>query len=581
MAHALLEMASTAHGDWTASLRHVVQLDSEVLEVERVSFWSLGDNPRRLHCDAGYVVSSRSFERGAALFEADHGAYLAAIREMRILSIEDVLSDARTRSLLAYSAIRGIASMLNVPVWVDGRLAGVLCHEHVGEQRRWRPAEEDFAAGAGQVVASILAARAQTVAESAARRAAFLDSVSCLILPSLDTREIAGRVVGLVVPGFADFAIIWVRNRDGVIEPLASTHVEPGMRGLVAEAARAALDQAPPPGLTYVMAQGQSLLYPELSPSVLQGLGDAQEARARDLGVRTAMIVPLALAGKTLGAMAWFASNRNYRGEDLGLAEAVAVRIAAALENAHLYEMARQAIDARDEFLILAAHELRTPLTALQLYAHDVPVRGSLRGPAGETSRSAALGRQVRRLAMLVERLCDVAGIRAEGLTLAREWCDLAAIVRERGAVAAQRARRGGSAIGVRAESPVLGRWDRARMAQVVDELLDNAIKFGKGRPIEMTLYDDGECTRLTVRDHGGSIPADRLASIFSPFERAVTREHYGGLGLGLHLAKAIVEAHGGSIEATSRPGQGTAIVAQWPPSPGGPGSRGGPPADR
>jgi signal transduction histidine kinase len=565
MTHVLLDLASSAHSDWMASLRQVVQLDSEALEVERVSFWSLGDDPSRLHCDAGYVVSSRSFERGAALLESDHAAYFAAIRETRLLSIDDVLSDARTRDLHAYAAIRGIASMLNVPVWVDGRLAGVLCHEHVGAKRRWRPAEQEFAAGAGQVVASALTARGQTVAESAARRAAFLDSVSCVVLPSLERREIASRVVGLVVPRFADFAMIWVRNRDGVLQPLASTHAEPGMRALVAEAAGAALEQSPPPGLTYVMAQGQSLLYPEVSPSVLQRLGEAQRARARDLDVRTALVVPLALAGKILGAMAWFAASRHYGGEDLLLAEAVAVRVGAALENARLYEVAREAIDARDEFLILAAHELRTPLTALQLYAHDTPVRSSPRGGAGETSRRAALAGQVRRLGKLVERLCDVASIRAEGLTLAREWCDLAAIVRERGAVAAQRARRGGSAIGVRAESPVLGRWDRVRMAQVVDELLDNAIKFGKGRPVVMILDGDGERTRLTVHDHGSSIPEDRLASVFSPFERAVTREHYGGLGLGLHLAKAIVEAHGGSIEATSRPDQGTAIVARWP----------------
>jgi signal transduction histidine kinase len=551
-------------------MRHLIQFDADSLGVDRVSFWSLGDETTTIHCDAGYIASSNSFERGATLFEVDHPAYFDALRAARILSIDDVVGDSRTRGLQDYCAARKIASMLNVPVWVDGRLAGVLCHEHVGARRHWRAAEEDFARGAGQIVASALVARAQTSAEAAARRAAFLDSVSRLILASLDAREIAKRVVDLIVPRFADFAMVWSQNDAEVLEPLASTHVVPGMRPLVVDAARAAVVGSSSPGLAYVVAQGQSLLYPDVSPFVLERLGEAQRERALLAGVRTLLVVPLVLAGRTLGAMTWGAANRHYRSEDLALAEAVAERVAGALENARLYEIAQQAIRARDEFLILAAHEFRTPLTALQLFAYDprvVSSRGGARPPGAtdESLRSANLARQVRRLSTLVERVCDAARIRTEGIALTLAACDLTAIVTDRGDVTAERARRSGCELVLRAQSSVVGRWDRARLGQLVDELLDNAIKFGVGKPIEVTLDRDGDSARLIVRDRGAGIPTDRLTSIFSPFERAVPRDHCGGLGLGLHVAKAIVEAHGGSIEVTSHLERGTTVTARLP----------------
>src|SRR5580698_7847924 len=235
---ALLELASAAGGDWSESIRRLVQCDAEMLHVERVTFWSLGEDAASLHCDAGYVVSSRSFERGATIFESDHGAYFEALRRARLLSIEDVHTDARTDELHDYAAIRGITSTLAVPVWVDGRLAGVLCHEHVGPRRAWTPWEEDFAMGAGQVVSSALTARAQTAAETAARRAAFLDSVSRLLLHSLDPREIARRIVDLVVPRFADFAMLWAQGPRGVRGPQASGPLLRGRPGAVAARGR-------------------------------------------------------------------------------------------------------------------------------------------------------------------------------------------------------------------------------------------------------------------------------------------------------------------------------------------------------
>jgi signal transduction histidine kinase len=566
MARALLELASSVRGDFNASIRHLVQCDAELLGVERVTFWSLGDDASSMRCEAGYVVSSRSFERGATLLASDHPLYFEALRDERMLSVEDLVTDPRFLTLREYSAIRGTTSMLNVAVWVDGRLAGVLSHEQIGARRRWSHFEEDFAMGAAQLVASALAARAQTHAETVARRAAFLDEVSRVLLPLLDAREIARHAVELVVPRFADFAIIWGLNRSGELKPFGTTHTVPALRALVEEGARAAIAEGSPPGLSYVMGQGQSLLVADLAPVLLEAFSAAQAALLTRLRVRTVMSVPLAVGDKISGAMSFFATDRHYRDDDLALAEEVGRRVGVALANVHLYDLARQAIRARDEFLMLAAHELRTPLTALQLLAEQ-PVRRGDGSNEIVTARSVAIARQVRRLGALVEHMLDAAKIRGEGLVLTLEPLDLAVLVRARVSAATEHALRAGCALEIRAEQAVPGQWDRLRMGQLVDHLVDNAIKFGAGQPITVTLERDGDGAVLRVVDRGAGIPADRQPFLFAPFERGVPKEHFGGLGLGLYLAKAIAEAHGGSI-GLSTGAQGTTFVVRLPGTP-------------
>ena len=128
---------------------------------------------------------------------------------------------------------------------------------------------------------------------------------------------------------------------------------------------------------------------------------------------------------------------------------------------------------------------------------------------------------------------------------------------------------RAGCRLSVDCPSPVVGTvvglWDASRLEQVVTNLLANAIKFGAGRPIEVTVRDAGQAVELQVRDHGIGIAADRLPKIFDRFERAVSSTHYGGLGLGLYLARSIVESHGGAITVESRVDEGSTFTVRLP----------------
>ena len=117
----------------------------------------------------------------------------------------------------------------------------------------------------------------------------------------------------------------------------------------------------------------------------------------------------------------------------------------------------------------------------------------------------------------------------------------------------------------VEGAEPLIGEWDRFLLDQVVTNLLGNAIKYGAGAPVHVTLTSTQDAARLSVRDRGIGIAPEDQARIFERFERAVSDRHYGGLGLGLWIARQVVEAHGGTIRFESTPGKRTTFIVELP----------------
>lgn len=226
---------------------------------------------------------------------------------------------------------------------------------------------------------------------------------------------------------------------------------------------------------------------------------------------------------------------------------------------------AEEAVRLRDEFLLVASHELRTPLTSLQLAIERLTRQ--LRDDAAPAVKRAleVCLRQTQRMGGLVEVLLDVGRIRAGSLELNRRPVDLGALVEDVMSQLAEPLARSGSALIVHVTEPVVGSWDGARLEQVVTNLLSNALKFGEGRPIELRVERSRDTARLTVTDQGIGIPPDAQARIFERFGRAVSPHHYGGLGLGLFIVRAIVEAHGGRIDVVSAPGRGSTFTVELP----------------
>ena len=227
-----------------------------------------------------------------------------------------------------------------------------------------------------------------------------------------------------------------------------------------------------------------------------------------------------------------------------------------------------RSVQLRDEFLAVASHELRTPLAALVLQL-QIAQRALLRGddtPKVKMRLDAAEGQQ-RRLAVLVEEMLDVSRISLGKLTLQREYVDIVSLVTRVITSLQERVQRTGSVLTVTAPVTSTGLWDAARLEQVLTNLVTNALAFGAGKPITITV-SDGASVRVDIRDEGIGIAEHDVERIFEKFERAVSVRNYGGLGVGLYLSREILTAHGGSIEVRSELGKGTTFSISVPKAP-------------
>jgi signal transduction histidine kinase len=231
--------------------------------------------------------------------------------------------------------------------------------------------------------------------------------------------------------------------------------------------------------------------------------------------------------------------------EDLAYArklrdQAEAARLVAANERERLLEELEKAVAARDQFLALASHELRTPLSTMTLlvdnFVETVTVTGGGKPAALLAQHLPMLKRQVERLGTLVLEMLAVSRITGGGLDLVPASVDLAAIVREVVERFGLEIERRHVAVKMRAAVPVVGMWDGARLDQVVTNLLSNALKFGAGRPVEISVRAEARRAVLIVRDHGIGIAPETRSKIFGPFSGAVSARHHAGLGLGLWI---------------------------------------------
>ncbi|MBA3540001.1 MAG: HAMP domain-containing histidine kinase [Deltaproteobacteria bacterium] len=221
------------------------------------------------------------------------------------------------------------------------------------------------------------------------------------------------------------------------------------------------------------------------------------------------------------------------------------------------------ALRARDEFLSIAAHEIRGPLTSLQLAAESLQEPEV--SPASSQRMLEVVVREIGRLVRFVDDLSDLGRIRTGGLRIELEDVNLADVVRDVAARLETAITRSGSTLTVRADPSSVGCWDRLRLEQIVTNLLNNALKFGLAKPIEIEVTSTAERTQMIVTDQGIGVPADQRDHIFEPFGRAVSARNYGGLGLGLFIVRNLVARFGGSVRLEAGPGSGSRFVVELP----------------
>jgi PAS domain S-box-containing protein len=404
----------------------------------------------------------------------------------------------------------------------------------------------------------------------AKQRAQLLAEASKVFSSSLDAERVLTELACLAVPHLGDWCSVEVFEA-GAARQVAVAHVDPEKVALAREHRRRypPIDH-PGSGLFQVLRTGRAELYAEIPDAALAAAArDDQELRImRSLGIRSGLCAPLVAHGRTLGALSlvWAESERRYTQADLEFVCDLCARAALAVENARLYQDVRHAVKLRDDFLSIAGHEMRTPLAALLLHL-QASARLARREAVGEKLRARidkSVG-NVKRLERLIDQLLDVSRISSGTLTLEPEELELSSLVEGVVKTWTEEVEHGGATIEVRTAGPLHGRWDRLRVEQAVSNLITNAMKYGRGAPIDVETGRDGELGVVQVRDRGIGIAPEDQQRIFERFERAVSDDNYGGLGLGLWIARQAIEASGGTVSVESEIGVGSVFIIRLP----------------
>jgi predicted ATPase/signal transduction histidine kinase len=406
-------------------------------------------------------------------------------------------------------------------------------------------------------------------AEAAERRGLLLGEATALMSQAIDSRGVFDALVRLCARSFADWA--WIDLEDnGALVRIASAHHEPDHEPILRELeARYPSVRRPP--MWEILQAGEVVELAALTDDQIRTycVDEHHVELVRRLGVRSAVFVPLQIRDAVIGVLTLGAVTANrFAAADRDLAVELGRRMALAIDNARLLDETRRALQLREEFLRIASHELRTPLASLRLSA-----QGLLRAVELERAMSPEiLNRTLRRvlgntarLEQLTSELLDVTRIEQGRLQLNPIEIALDAIVREAVDHIEADLAASGSSVSIECAASVVGRWDPSRLEQVVTNLMTNAAKFGAGKSIEIRIERSGADARLTVTDHGIGIDPARRLHVFDRFERAVPSSRYGGLGLGLYIARSIVAAHGGTITVDSELGAGSTFTVTLP----------------
>ncbi|MEO8379256.1 MAG: HAMP domain-containing sensor histidine kinase [Acidobacteriota bacterium] len=394
---------------------------------------------------------------------------------------------------------------------------------------------------------------AREAAEREERRAAFLSAAGQELAASLDYDQTIDALARLMVPNLAEISVVDVAEEEHTSwRRVSAKHRNPEDQArLDVQVGTQRRDL--PEALARILESGEPALIASSSPLYEYITGEAD-------GVgRTIIFMPLVSRGQMIGlASAVSATAKPFTEDDLPLFAELGRRASLAIDNARLYLESQQAVRAREEVLAIVSHDLRNPLSAVSLGASLMKMSDTLHDEDREqveTIEAAA-----RRMNRLIADLLDVT--RLEGgkrLPIEVTSVDPALLLRE----AEELFRAQANALAVILDCAMDGplpavRADRHRVMQVLSNLIGNSLKFTppEGR-VGVRASLTGQDVTFTISDTGLGIPKENLGDIFSPYWQAKRAERLGA-GLGLAIAKGIVEAHGGRIWVESEPGSGT-----------------------
>lgn len=492
------------------------------------------------------VSLTRLFEKNPSYLEALKAAgaleiSIQAAIDQRLTEIrnEESLSQSLTiiLTLLALTSALLVAGL--------GRQMRLLAREAMGRRQE---AEREAAE----------AQRARAAAEREERRAAFLAGAGQELASSLDYEHAIATLARLIVPNIADICVIDLSEPDGGLRRAAVSHRD-AERERELETRVGEIIRDVPEALSFVIRERESRIIGYAS-SLLAYAGVAPEEQ------RSLMAVPLVSRGQTLGVILTAAAvGTLFKPEDAALVSELSRHGSLAIDNARLYQESQQAVQAREEVLAIVSHDLRNPLNAVMLAASLLQTSDKI--APDDREQLEIIDISAKRMQRLIEDLLDVT--RLEGgkqLPIDPAPLDVQSLFGETYELFKSQAVTGSITLQCRASKDVPPVYaDRHRVLQVLSNLIGNAMKFTPpGGVITCRAESEDGKVLITVADSGPGIPSENLGDIFNPYWQAKRTARLGA-GLGLPIAKGIVESHGGKIWVESEPGKGTKFFFTLP----------------
>ncbi|MFS0515654.1 PAS domain S-box protein [Nostoc sp. UIC 10607] len=539
-------------GNLNAVLREITETAARTLLVKRVGVWLYNEGRSKIECIDLYDVNTKEHSFGNSLSQKNYPAYFQALEEERTIAADDARNDTRTQELSeSYLSVLGITSLLDAPIWLEGRLVGVVCHEHIGEGRQWTLEEETFAGSIADFVTLAIEASERNVVQEALRHS------------EAQFRAIFERSsIGI---GLIDMKAQIVDTNPALCEILGYSREYLSGKSFT----------------DYISTQkGDLKLYKQLvsgirtnsgktssfgfQPSELQKqLGDKHriEMERRCLHQNGSLVwthISVSVIPDTNGEPEFF----------LAMIEDITERKETELKLRASQEAAEAASRAKSEFLATMSHELRTPLNAIMGLSEllQQEIVGSLNEKQNEYV--SCIYSSGEHLLALINDILDLSKVEAgkEELLLSplpvSDLCNYAMwTVRDR---ALEKGLQLTCKIDLEEDICIA---DERRIKQMLLNLLTNAIKFTPAGQVSLVVKKVPQGTTFTVSDTGIGIDSSQFQFLFEPFKQLDSRlnRQYEGTGLGLALTRKLARLHGGDVTVTSTLGEGSQFTLFLP----------------
>ncbi|MHC0065873.1 hybrid sensor histidine kinase/response regulator [Nostoc sp. UIC 10890] len=551
----LVELARSKtfqEGNLNAVLREITETAARTLLVERVGVWLYNEERSKIECIDLYDVRTKEHTFGNWLLKTNCPAYFQALEEERTIAAHDARNDTRTQELSeSYLSVLGITSLLDAPIWLEGRLVGVVCHEHIGESRQWTLEEETFAGSIADFVTMAIEASERNLVQEALRqseaqfRAIFERSSIGIGLIDMKAQIVDTNLALCEILGYSREDLYGKRFTDYI-----STE------------------------------RGDLKLYKQLMSGIRTDLkttsrDNLQPSKHQEQLVERHRIEMERRCRHQNGSLVWTHISVSVipgsNGEPeffLAMIEDITERKQTELKLRASQEAAEAASRAKSEFLATMSHELRTPLNAImglsQLLQQEIV--GSLNEKQNEYV--SCIYSSGEHLLALINDILDLSKVEAgkEELLLSplpvSDLCNYVIwTVRDR---ALEKGLQLTHEIHLEADICIA---DERHIKQMLLNLLTNAIKFTSVGQVSLVVKKAPQGITFTVSDTGIGIDSNHFQFLFEPFKQLDSQlnRQYEGTGLGLALTRKLARLHGGDVTVTSTLGKGSQFTLFLP----------------